>query len=86
MCGQMLAPLRCEARPPRRQCEEAGPPPSVQSAVEEKSFGGLGEESERRERHRRGWAVSGFMARATNRRGVSRSFPRCAGEASRCTP
>jgi hypothetical protein len=31
--------------------EEAGPPPSVQlSEVEEKSSGGLGEESERRER------------------------------------
>jgi hypothetical protein len=40
----------------------AGPPPSVQlSVVEEKSSGGLGEESERkserRERDRRGWAV-----------------------------
>jgi hypothetical protein len=28
--------------------EAAGPPPSVQSAVEEKSSGGLGEESERK--------------------------------------
>jgi hypothetical protein len=65
----------------------------VQSAVEEKSSGGLGEESERKterrvrgERDRRGWAVRGFMARATKRRGVSRSFPRRAGEASRCAP
>jgi hypothetical protein len=40
--------------------------------VEEKSSGGMGEESERKterrvrgERDRRGWAVRGFMARAT---------------------
>jgi hypothetical protein len=50
--------------------EEAGPPPPVQLlAVEEKSFGGLGEKSERksekRERDRRGWAVRGIMGRAT---------------------
>jgi hypothetical protein len=43
--------------------EATGPPPSVQMlAVEEKSSGGLGEESERkgerRERDRRGWAVT----------------------------
>jgi hypothetical protein len=75
----------------RGSSEAAGPPPSVQSAVEEKSSGGLGEESERKterrvrgERDRRGWAVRGFMARATKRHGVSRSFPRRAGEASRC--
>jgi hypothetical protein len=50
----------------------AGPPPSVQSVVEEKSSDGLGEESERKterrvrgERDRRGWAVRGFMACAT---------------------
>jgi hypothetical protein len=40
----------------------------------------------RGERDRRGWTVRGFMARATKRRGVSRSFPRRAGEASRCAP
>jgi hypothetical protein len=63
----------------------------VQSAVEEKSSGDLGEESERKterrvrgETDRRGYAVRGFMTRATKRRGVSRSFPRRAGEASRC--
>jgi hypothetical protein len=60
------------ARKRRGSSEAAGPPPSMQSAVEEKSFGGLGEESERKtqrrvrgERDRRGWAVRGFMARAT---------------------
>jgi hypothetical protein len=71
--------------------EAAGPPPSVQSAVEEKSSDGLGEESERKterrvrgERDRRGWAVRGFMVHATKRCGLLRSFPRRAGEASRC--
>jgi hypothetical protein len=32
--------------------EAAGPPPSVQSAVEEKSSDGLGEESERKSERR----------------------------------
>jgi hypothetical protein len=70
------------ARKQRGSGEAAGPPPSVQSAVEEKSSGCLGEESERKterrvrgERDMRGWAVRGFMVRATKRRGVSRSSP-----------
>jgi hypothetical protein len=68
---------------------ETGPPPLVQfPAVEEESADGLGEESERKSerRERRGWTVRGIMARATKRRGVSRSFPRRAGEASLCVP
>jgi hypothetical protein len=56
----------------RKRRGSSGPPPSVQSAVEEKSSGGLGQESERKterrvrgERNSRGWTVRGFMARAT---------------------
>jgi hypothetical protein len=66
--------------------ELAGPPPSVQFlAVEEKLSAGLEEESKRKS-ERRGWAVREIMARATKRRGISRSFSRHAGEASLCAP
>jgi hypothetical protein len=42
-----------DARKRRGSGEAAGPPPSVQlSVVEEKSFGGLGEESERKSERR----------------------------------
>jgi hypothetical protein len=86
-------PLRCEAWPPRRQCEEAARQQGLlrrcsrrwkrnRPAVWERRVLG----KVRWERDRRGWAVRGFMARATKRRGVSRSFPRRAGEASRCAP
>jgi hypothetical protein len=93
MCGHMLAPIRCEARPPRRQCEEEARQQGLlrrcsqrwkrnRTAVWERRVRGR----VRGERDRRGWAVRGFMVCATKRRGVSCSFPRCAGEASRCAP